>query len=154
MLQVRARRPVRRDGAREGVPGVVLAVLVAGALEDLRVGRDDVKRLHEGLLCHLPVRWQDLCAPGLQIARFRLPVAEVVGQSAQMLGERRCLEVHVDEDPAAPGVHLHCRQSEVRAIDVWEIPVGGDAAIAAVKIPAEAMEGADEARGVALVRIA
>ena len=110
-LQVRTRRCVRRDRAREVAPCVVLRILVADPNENLRVRVDDVERLHERFLADLPVARHHLRDVRLDVTLLRLPHREVLRQVAEEFRQRFGFEIHVDEYPAAPRVAQHRRSN-------------------------------------------
>ena len=66
--QMRARRRIGRNRAREISPGIVLRIFIANANENLRVRVNDVEGLHESFLTRLPIARHDLGNMGLDIA--------------------------------------------------------------------------------------
>ncbi len=142
-LEVAARQAVGGDGAGERVEGVVLRDGVAEPGEQLRVGRDDVERLHERLLRELPVAAQDLPDVDLLVAVLERPRGEVLRQRAQMLGQRSGLGIEVDEHEPAPGVDLDRRKGPLLA-DLREVPAARDVRDGAVEVPGDAVERAGQ----------
>ncbi|MCY1525441.1 hypothetical protein D9M68_604200 [compost metagenome] len=124
------------------VPDVVLGTGVASEGHRVSVGFDHVVSLHEGFQGELPIGVDALADVSEGEMLLRLPGAEVLGQHAQRRLQRRCVEIRVDEDEAAPGGHLGLRQGVLvdPRLDMGEVPVAGHVVQAAVDIPFPGME--------------
>ena len=125
--------------------GVVAAVGVAERFHQRGMGRHHVVALHEGLLAGLPVHRHelgDVCrlVPALERHEF-----EVVGQVAQVVGQRRGIAVGVDEHEPVPGVDQSLGQPVVGHVHIGKVPLAGDLPQRAVELPAPAVEGAAKA---------
>ncbi len=143
--EVRARRAERGKIAADVVAeDVVLRVGVGDERQDLRVRRDDVIRLHERFLRHLPVAADALGHMHGLPAVLEPPALEVPRQHVKVLLERHGRGVHVDENEPAPRADARLGQAQIAVGDVLEIPATGNGTHAAVELPAEAMERAAE----------
>ena len=152
---VRAGRADRVDEAADVVAEhVVLRVGVAGGVDRLRMGFEDVVRLEERLGGCLPVGRQPLADVDLDVSIGEIPVREVLGQHAEVLLERRCHQlgsavVEVDEHESAPQSGADLRQPEFVGVDVGEVPLAREVDELAVERPRPSVERAAQFRAVA-----
>jgi len=104
-----------------------------------------VVALHERLLARLPVHRHQLGDVRRLVPALERHECEVVGQVAQVIGERRGVAVGVDEHEAVPGADQGFGQPVIGHIDIGEVPLAGDLPHRAVELPAPAVEGAAKA---------
>ncbi len=139
---------VRRIG-----PDRVLAVLVGGELEDLRVGGDDVVTLAERLHADLPVRRDLLGRPERAVTTGHVEVAvEVLDQLVGVGLERLWVLGHVDEHEALPRRDSGLGQTRVGLLPhLREVPLCRQLDEVAVEIPLPPVERAAERRHATVV---
>ena len=100
---------------------------------------------------YFPVAGYDFFYVQHFVAIFRLPALEVLWQYAKVFMQWRGLQIHVDEDPAAPGVDLHLGQPELFILDVGEVPFARRPFEISIKVPGKGVIGAAEVLVVAAV---
>ena len=106
--------------------------------------RNDVIRLHEGFLRHLPVAADDFRDVHRFPAVLESPAGKVVRHDVEVLLEGNRAGIEVDEDEAAPRADSRFGQAEVAIADVLEVPPARNRTHTAVELPAEAMKRAAE----------
>ena len=78
-----------------------------------------VVALEEVLAAHLPVRLvlRGRALEEAERAQVEAGGREEVRQLAEVLRERWCVRVRVDEDERSPGIHLHGHEPELRLVE-------------------------------------
>ena len=82
--------------------GVILAIF-----EQLRMGAGHMVGFHEGFDRGFPVAVEDHPLPPFKPHLPEFERIEITGHGFEEFAERHAVWVHVDEDPAAPGIDLH-----------------------------------------------
>ena len=121
---------------------VVLGVLVAEPLHHLRVGRERVPALDEGLAGDLPVGVDHTAEMRVDDAIGVVPAIPVVEHRAEETLEGLGVRIHVDEHEAVPLCDLGLGKREVLRIYLREVPGARDELGGAVDVPAEPVERA------------
>ena len=139
-------RPFGRVVADIAVPALRLRpALELAEFVELRVGGEDVVGLVEGLHRDFPV--------AVEVQPFAPLVAHVpqpervedLRGGKQVVGQRLAVGVHVDEQPAAPGVHLNrCEVSVLRGQRALPVILLADVGARTVQAVGPAVESADK----------
>ena len=123
-------------------PDVVLAVGLICVGQNLRVRRYRMVRLDKRFPAYLPVTGDNFSNVQHLVGVFWFPAFKVLGKDAQTIVQRLRLQVHINEHPTAPGIHLYFWQAEIFLIDVGEIPFAGRTLELGLEVPGERVVGA------------